>query len=44
MGEGDERKSQYLVFTGEGMEGEDYFLMLGQRRVTPRWADDSVRR
>ena len=39
------RKSRYLVVTGEGREGDRVFIgMLGQRRVTPGWADDPVQR
>ena len=43
MGVREERKSWDLVGTVEGRKGERFFLgMLGRRRVTLRWADDTV--
>ena len=44
MGAREERKSQFLVVTGEIRKGEGFFGMLGRRRVTPGWVDDPVRR
>ena len=34
------RRSQSLEVTGKGKAG-DFFSMMGQRRVTPGWADDT---